>query len=1045
MSVPFEIVGLTSASGVLTKRISLGDDGLLVSDGSACVMGQGAARRVRLLGISAFADWIGGLKPSEAIALGALHHDLPDEVQITTARKLAELNGTAPPHLIARTAGHIGYLSKRPALALLDYDTKGMPRAVADRVKALGGFWSAVVSVAADLEHAAKVIRRSTSSGIVRSDTGEALKGSDGLHAFVLVQDGADIERFLRTLHDRCWLHGLGWMMVGAGGQLLERSIVDRMVYAAERLVFEGAPLLMGPLAQSAKSRTPAVSDGEPADTSVACRVLSMVEKSTLAERKGAERHRMGKDAAHVRAKFIKDHSARIAARVDGTSAQAERTVQRLCEGVLLPDVELPFDADEMAGATVGAVLADPDRFVDATLADPLEGIAYGRCKAKIMQRPDGTLWINSFAHGRTAYEIKHDAASVEKAMLRAEPAEAADILVRLLLLADLPPDDEQRLRDLAVKLSDVKARPLAAKIKQARAEQAQQHARAERDRATATRDDRRKRLPVPAPDDERLPVLEALDDVLCAVDDPEPPMRDLEGRPVEVRSRPPMMLHELTSGGSNKMEPEKARLPAPAMPLLTPHDRYSFAHQVERHIEFVCEGGDDGPRSVALPPTFVDHFMAYRDSDLPRVGAVVTAPLVLSDGSMLALSGLDRDRKLVFRIPPELRAILPKPQDFAPQPEHVARALDFLVNEWLCDVATDFAGKCVLIALALSILERVLLPERPAFFVTAGKRGGGKTTALAMVILAVTGKKPPAAAWSTSEDERRKALAAYLAEGLAAMVFDNIPLGATITCPTIEKILTAESYSDRILGQTAIVTVPAFTILTLTGNNIGPKGDLASRSLMARLDVDRPDPENRPFKHSDPIAWTLGNRGKILRALYVLLLGNPQLKSPKAPKTRFKRWWHLVGSAVENAAACLKRAEQSAPPEVDRAATEIDFVKLFASVEGDDEDASDLADVLEILYSTWPQSFFQASDVARLINVPMEGEAANSGRLRTFFDNSGRRNSGDVSAIMVGKRLGTLVDAPVLVEERTMKLIRNQPDNQTARRATTSFKVRVL
>ena len=1049
MSVPFEIVVLTSASGLLTKRISLDDNGVLISDGSACVMGQGSAKRARLPNIAAFANLINRLQSSEAIALGALHCDLPDEAKITTARKLAEMDGSAPSNLIARTAGHIGYLPKQPALALLDFDTKGMPDAVAKRVSDLGGFWPAVVSVAPDLEHAAKVVRRSTSSGIVRSDTKEALKGSDGLHAFVLVQDGADIERFLRTLHDRCWLHGLGWMMIGAGGQLLERSIVDRMVYAAERLVFEGAPLLSDPLTQDAKLRAPTVSDGDPINTSVACRALSMVEKATLDEHKSAERHRLSGPAGKVRSVFIKDHSAKIAARVGGSAAQAERTVEQLCKGVLLPDVELPFDAADLAGTTVRDVLADPDRFAGATLADPLEGVDYGRCKAKVMLDPDGTPWVHSFAHGRTIYKLRYDAASIEAAMREADPAAAADVLVRMLLWADLPADDEQRLRDLAISVAGVKARPLGAKIKQARSEQAQQHAKAERDRATATRarDDKRRRLPVPAPDAERLPVLEALDEILCAVDDPEPPMRDLEGRPVEVRSRPPMMLYELTSGGSNKTEPEKARLPAPAMPLLTLHDRYSLAHLIEQHIEFVSEGEskDKGPRSVALPPIFVDHFSAYRDSSLPRVGAVVTAPLVLSDGSMLAWSGLDRDRKLMFRIPPELRAILPKPQDPAPQDKHVAKALDFLANEWLCDVATDFAGKCVLIALGLSILERVLLPERPAFFVTAGKRGGGKTTALAMVILAITGKKPAAAAWSFSEDERRKALAAYLSEGLAAMVFDNIPLGATIACPTIEKILTAESYSDRILGQTAIVTVPAFTILTLTGNNIGPKGDLASRSLMARLDVDRPDPENRPFTHSDPIAWTLSNRGQILRALYVLLLGNPQLKAPKEPKTRFKRWWHLVGSAVENAAACLAKIEQSSPPEVERTASKIDFVRLFASVEGDDEEASDLADVLDILYRTWPQKFFEASAVARLINAPMEGETANSGRLRTFFDNSGRRNAGDVSSIMVGKRLGTLVDAPVLVGDMTMKLVRNQPDNQAARRATTSFKIRVL
>jgi hypothetical protein len=40
----------------------------------------------------------------------------------------------------------------------------------------------------------------------------------------------------------------------------------------------------------------------------------------------------------------------------------------------------------------VGDVLADPDRFVGATLADPQEGVEYGTGKAKVMQRPDGSL-----------------------------------------------------------------------------------------------------------------------------------------------------------------------------------------------------------------------------------------------------------------------------------------------------------------------------------------------------------------------------------------------------------------------------------------------------------------------------------------------------------------------------------------------------------------------------------------------------------------------------------------------------------------------------
>ena len=44
------------------------------------------------------------------------------------------------------------------------------------------------------------------------------------------------------------------------------------------------------------------------------------------------------------------------------------------------------------------------------TLADPVEGIGYGRCKAKILRRSDGSLWIKSFAHGGSMYALKFDA-----------------------------------------------------------------------------------------------------------------------------------------------------------------------------------------------------------------------------------------------------------------------------------------------------------------------------------------------------------------------------------------------------------------------------------------------------------------------------------------------------------------------------------------------------------------------------------------------------------------------------------------------------------
>jgi hypothetical protein len=278
-----EITVIAKVGGALTKRISLAPDGSLRSDGSECIMAKGTAKRVTCATLQGFASYISECRNHEAIALGALRPDLPDEVKIVTKSHLEKLNGTAN-DLITRTSDHILYRIGQPALALIDVDTKGMPDAVRGKIKEAGGYWTALANVVPGLEQAARVLRRSTSTGISRSDTGQALPGSSGAHIFVLVQDGGDIERFLRTLHDRCWL-GFGWLMVGVGGQLLERSIVDRMVYAPERLVFEGAPVLEPPLLQDLASRQAEVTDGAPLDTRKACPPLRRRSWMTPASR----------------------------------------------------------------------------------------------------------------------------------------------------------------------------------------------------------------------------------------------------------------------------------------------------------------------------------------------------------------------------------------------------------------------------------------------------------------------------------------------------------------------------------------------------------------------------------------------------------------------------------------------------------------------------------------------------------------------------------------------------------------------------------------
>src|SRR5262249_6278037 len=278
-------------------------DGTLIKNGDACVMTHGTAERVRVACVDALGALIEKLMPSQALALGTLRADLPDKVEVTTKKRLVD--GVARPDVIARTGANIIYHAGQAAFALLDYDSKGMPTAVAAELERVGGFWDALRAVLPALDGAARVMRRSTSAGLSRSDTAEALPWSDGMHVFILAKDGGDSERFLTTLHERCWLSGFGWMSVSSSGALLERSIVDRTVGRPERLVFEGGPVLVPPLQQDKESRRPIADDGVTLDTVAVCPPLSIVERARLDELKARERERLAPETAKARAAVV--------------------------------------------------------------------------------------------------------------------------------------------------------------------------------------------------------------------------------------------------------------------------------------------------------------------------------------------------------------------------------------------------------------------------------------------------------------------------------------------------------------------------------------------------------------------------------------------------------------------------------------------------------------------------------------------------------------------------------------------------------------------
>jgi hypothetical protein len=471
----------------------------------------------------------------------------------------------------------------------------------------------------------------------------------------------------------------------------------------------------------------------------------------------------------------------------------------------------------------------------------------------------------------------------------------------------------------------------------------------------------------------------------------------------------------------------ESERLPAPKQLMIVPLTEAEVAEMIERHIEFVDEDG----RAVHLLVPFVKHYMQRDDGALPIITSIAQTPIVLYDGTILSGWRTDRRYGIVFRVPEELERLLPRRE--ACTTTAVIEAMRFLMDEWLVDVAADYAGKCVIIACALTILERALLPMRPAFFITAGRRGNGKTTTINMVVMAATGVPASGAAWSWDTEERRKAVFSYLDYGLPVVVWDNIKRGSQITCPVIEETTTAEFYTDRVLGASQVKKVPAYTVQIFTGNNIAASGELASRVLTVRLNADRMDPENRAFKHADPVGWTDRYRGRILAALYTLLLGNPRRgrkPSELTPaRTRFKEWWEMAGSAVEHAAE-----HHAAWCGGEGGATRIDLAELFLEGEDESEEDCSLRDVLSRLCTIFGVGvWFTAQELIPYVDTEAFGADEGAEELRHALEAAAQKSLPNVSSKTVTVRLRAITDNPVMIGADTF-VLRRQVEHQAIR-----------
>ena len=309
-----------------------------------------------------------------------------------------------------------------------------------------------------------------------------------------------------------------------------------------------------------------------------------------------------------------------------------------------------------------------------------------------------------------------------------------------------------------------------------------------------------------------------------------------------------------------NNNEPQIQQLDADAVrgELTNAADWFTLKHS-ERRGDYLLP--DLPPLSIARD------LLALPSVELPPLNGIITCPAFAGDGSLIldngyhGASGLWHHRTLTSL--PEI----PK----SPSQQQIATA-----RETIADIFCDFpfvddASRANTYALTILPFVRHLIDgPTPLHASDAPTPATGKDLLAKTALLPALGYLPGVTTAAKDADEWRKKITSELTAGRPAIVWGNITY--RLDSEHLAAVLTETTWSDRVLGQTRVITLPNLAVWVATGNNLTFSKELARRVVWIRLDARIEAPEQRRgFKHPDLLQHIRSNRGKIVHAALTL------------------------------------------------------------------------------------------------------------------------------------------------------------------------------
>lgn len=311
------------------------------------------------------------------------------------------------------------------------------------------------------------------------------------------------------------------------------------------------------------------------------------------------------------------------------------------------------------------------------------------------------------------------------------------------------------------------------------------------------------------------------------------------------------------------------------------------------------------GARREVPPPLDIARNIQARNPaswGLPVLDAVVEAPTLRPDGSVLAKPGYDAASRLYLVPSPGMEDIEVPDQ---PCRAHLDVALDVIrdaIGEFPFVDEASYAN--AIGAMITSVCRHIINGPVPLALFDATTQGTGKTLLAEVINLILTGRPAELMSAPTEPEEWRKQLTSILIELPSLVIIDNV--AGVIDWDLLAKVLTGEAHKDRILGKSQTVAVPIRCSWIATGNNIRLGGDMARRCYWIRMDAGCPDPFRRTgFKHERLKEYVLERRRELLVALLTLArawfaAGQPRASTP--PVGSFEHWTEVVAGILEYA-----------------------------------------------------------------------------------------------------------------------------------------------